>query len=156
MHRIGTPLFWEDMVHLKRNHWEHFWNRWDPKQASAPNPYQQMTEADRAMYKTWVQGLLAYEEQDRWSIETLYRQAMQDTLPQPGFVTKPEFQRIVQEMQAQGYRQTKPVVVQVALNLGLLKEDNNFQQKVEGYLGGTPASFGRWKWTNPLSSKKAV
>jgi serine/threonine protein kinase len=156
MHRIRTPLFWEDMVHLKRNHWEHFWNRWDPKQASAPNPYQQMTEADRAMYKTWVQGLLAYEEQDRWSIETLYRHATQDTLPQPGFVTKPEFQRIVQEMQAQGYRQTKPVVVQVALNLGLLKEDNNFQQKVEGYLGGTPASFGRWKWTNPLSSKKAV
>jgi len=76
-----------------------------------------------------------------------------EALPKPAFVTKAQFQWILDRIESRNYPENKQTVIQVALDEGFVQHDNNFQSKVERYVGGY-APFGRWRWTDPLRQWK--
>lgn len=121
-------------------------------------------------YKTTkksVEDLKRFEEEDQAFHEQMQRvrvprrrpnQPMQnmlvpEALPKPAFVTAAQFQRILDLIEARHYPENKQTVIQVALDEGFVQQDNNFQSKVERYVGGY-APFGRWRWTDPLRQWK--
>lgn len=121
-------------------------------------------------YKTTkksVEDLKRFEEEDQAFHEQMQRvrvprrrpnQPMQnmlvpEALPKPAFVTAAQFQRILDLIEARHYPENKQTVIQVALDEGFVQQDNNFQSKVERYVGGF-APFGRWRWTDPLRQWK--
>ena len=75
-----------------------------------------------------------------------------EALPKPAFVTKAQFQWILDRIESRNYPENKQTVIQVALDEGFVQHDNNFQSKVERYVGYAP--FGRWRWTDPLRQWK--
>ena len=113
------------------------------------------------------EDLTRFEEEDQAFHEQMQRvplprrrptQPMQDmlvpeALPKPAFVTAAQFQRMLDIIEARHYPENKQTVIQVALDEGFVQQDNNFQSKVERYVGGY-APAGRWRWTDPLRQWK--